>query len=198
LLNVAFAGVPGFWLLCPYDTSALDDSVLQEALQSHGFVSSCGQSAVPNRRYAPDQADRALWRDDLVPAPAEAQHLEIDATCIASARKVVQARAYELGLSERLAGDFALAVHEVVANSLKHGTGRGDMSMWESNESIVCEVRDGGRFAAPLAGRQRPIETGDTGRGLWMANQLCDLVQIRAGQGGTVVRLHMHKPSAGS
>ncbi|MEA2685742.1 MAG: hypothetical protein QOE93_937 [Actinomycetota bacterium] len=31
----------------------------------------------------------------------------------------------------------------------------------------------------------------DHGRGLWMANQLCDLVQLRTFASGTVVRLHM-------
>ena len=30
------------------------------------------------------------------------------------------------------------------------------------------------------------------GRGVWMANQLCDLVQVRSSDDGTVVRLHMH------
>ena len=29
------------------------------------------------------------------------------------------------------------------------------------------------------------------GRGLWLANQLCDLVQIRSAGGHTQVRLHM-------
>lgn len=28
-------------------------------------------------------------------------------------------------------------------------------------------------------------------RGLWMANQVCDLVRIRSGETGTAVRLHM-------
>jgi hypothetical protein len=29
------------------------------------------------------------------------------------------------------------------------------------------------------------------GRGLWLTNQLCDLVQIRSGDAGTVVRAHV-------
>jgi anti-sigma regulatory factor (Ser/Thr protein kinase) len=29
------------------------------------------------------------------------------------------------------------------------------------------------------------------GRGLWLANQLCDLVELRSGPVETVVRLHM-------
>ncbi|HYJ77750.1 MAG TPA: sensor histidine kinase, partial [Actinomycetes bacterium] len=32
------------------------------------------------------------------------------------------------------------------------------------------------------------------GRGLWLANQLCNLVQIRSGAAGTTVRLHARLP----
>ena len=32
------------------------------------------------------------------------------------------------------------------------------------------------------------------GRGLWIANQLCDLVQVRSGAAGTTVRLHARLP----
>jgi hypothetical protein len=42
LLNLAFAGVPAWWLLCPYDTSALGGPVLEEASRSHPFVSQRG------------------------------------------------------------------------------------------------------------------------------------------------------------
>ena len=41
----------------------------------------------------------------------------------------------------------------------------------------------------PLAGRLRPPPTQEGGRGLWLANQLCDLVQIRSRPGRTTVRL---------
>jgi anti-sigma regulatory factor (Ser/Thr protein kinase) len=34
-----------------------------------------------------------------------------------------------------------------------------------------------------------PPLSDEGGRGLWLANQLCDLVQIRSGENGTVVRL---------
>jgi hypothetical protein len=29
------------------------------------------------------------------------------------------------------------------------------------------------------------------GNGLWLVNQVCDLVQARTGQAGTTIRLHM-------
>jgi hypothetical protein len=34
--------VPAWWLLCPYDTSALGGPVLEEASRSHPFVSQRG------------------------------------------------------------------------------------------------------------------------------------------------------------
>ena len=39
--------------------------------------------------------------------------------------------------------------------------------------------------------RLRPDISQEGGRGLWLANQLCDLVKIRSGERGTVVRLHV-------
>jgi anti-sigma regulatory factor (Ser/Thr protein kinase) len=77
-----------------------------------------------------------------------------------------------------------------MVNSLKHGGGNGHVSIWTDGGSVICEVRDNGRFEEPLAGRRRPLSTSESGRGLWMANQLCDLVQIRNIAGGSIVRLH--------
>jgi hypothetical protein len=42
LLNLAFAGVLAWWLLCPYDTTSLDTEVLDEAWRSHPFVTEGG------------------------------------------------------------------------------------------------------------------------------------------------------------
>jgi len=50
-----------------------------------------------------------------------------------------------------------------------------------------------GKIADPLADRRKPDPNEPGRRGLWMANQLCDLVQIRVRAAGTVVRLHMHR-----
>jgi len=54
-----------------------------------------------------------------------------------------------------------------------------------------CEVRDGGQIHDLLAGRVRPGAEEIGGRGLWLVNHLCGLVQIRSSAGGTVVRLHL-------
>jgi hypothetical protein len=42
-----------------------------------------------------------------------------------------------------------------------------------------------------LLGRRMPVE--DEHDGLWHANQLCDLVQMRSSSTGTTVRVHAWK-----
>jgi hypothetical protein len=68
--------------------------------------------------------------------------------------------------------------------------GRGTLRLWRTSEALVCEVADGGVVADPLAGRLAPGTDEPDGRGLWMVNQLCDLVQLRSSAAGTVVRVH--------
>jgi anti-sigma regulatory factor (Ser/Thr protein kinase) len=83
-----------------------------------------------------------------------------------------------------------LAVHEIAANSIRHGGGRGTLRVWRDGGSLVCEIRDRGHIRDPLVGRTRPLPNATGGRGLWIANQICDLVQIRSTAAGTVVRVH--------
>jgi hypothetical protein len=47
--------------------------------------------------------------------------------------------------------------------------------------------------AGPLAGRIRPEIDQASGHGLWLVNQLCDLVQVRTSEHGTVVRAHTRR-----
>jgi anti-sigma regulatory factor (Ser/Thr protein kinase) len=64
--------------------------------------------------------------------------------------------------------------------------------MWSTGEALLCEIRDRGRIADPLAGRFAPDVRKVGGRGLWIVNQLCDLVQVRTADDGNVVRVHMY------
>jgi anti-sigma regulatory factor (Ser/Thr protein kinase) len=79
----------------------------------------------------------------------------------------------------------------VATNSLRHGGGSGVLRIWEKGSSLVCEVSDAGRIEDPLVGRGKPSGDLGSGFGLWLANQLCDLVQIRTFSTGSVVRLHV-------
>jgi hypothetical protein len=53
----------------------------------------------------------------------------------------------------------------------------------------VCEIA--GRIDDPLVGRRSPDHDGEHGRGMWLINQLCDLVELRPGPAGTTLRLRM-------
>jgi anti-sigma regulatory factor (Ser/Thr protein kinase) len=72
-----------------------------------------------------------------------------------------------------------------------HAEGRGTVKVWQEEGALVCEVSDDGRLVDPLLGRRRasPEELG--GRGLWLVNHLCDLVQMRSHASGTVVRVRL-------
>ena len=70
------------------------------------------------------------------------------------------------------------------------GGGSGTLRCWRDGESLVCEVKDSGHIQAPLIGRRRPQPEACSGRGVWLVNQLCDLVQIRSNPTGSVVRVH--------
>ena len=82
-------------------------------------------------------------------------------------------------------------MHELATNSLKHGSGEMVLRIWVERDSLVCEVRDHGRITDPMIGRATPAREDERGRGVWMANQLCDLVQVRSGPAGTTIRIHI-------
>ncbi len=54
-----------------------------------------------------------------------------------------------------------------------------------------------GLITDPLVGRRKPNPEGGGGAGLWIANLLCDLVQIRSTpQTGTTVRVYVEASKA--
>jgi anti-sigma regulatory factor (Ser/Thr protein kinase) len=88
--------------------------------------------------------------------------------------------------------DLLIAVSEIVTNSIIHAGGAAELRIWLAEPSFICEIKDAGFIADPLAGRVRPPIAGIGGRGLWLATQLCDLLQLRSTEAGNVIRLHMH------
>jgi anti-sigma regulatory factor (Ser/Thr protein kinase) len=190
LLNLAFAEDPGFWLLCPYDTDALEPSVVEEARRTHPFVV-CDGTPSASAVYGGLKAATAPFEDPLPEPAGRSEELDFEAETLAGLRHFVARRADAAGLEAARRDDLVLAVNEVATNSLRHGAGRGVLRAWREPGSVVCEVRDEGRFDAPMAGRERPSPGQVGGYGMWLANQLCELVQVRSLPGGTVVRVHM-------
>jgi anti-sigma regulatory factor (Ser/Thr protein kinase) len=192
LLNLAFARSPAWRLLCPYDTRTLDPAVIEEALRSHPVVVQNGQPRASDR-YAGLEELCAPFVDPLADPPGAVHELAFDADSLADVRRLVYWRAAAAGLGVLRTNDLVLAVNEILTNSVRHGGGAGLLRIWQDGDALVCEVRDRGRIEDPLADRRKPGAEQTGGRGLWMANQLCDLVQIRSLADGNVVRLSMRR-----
>jgi anti-sigma regulatory factor (Ser/Thr protein kinase) len=186
LLNLALGDDP-VWLVCPYDTSTLDATVIEDALRNHPYVTR-GTSG-SNARYAAPEVE---FDEALAPLPPPDDELEYEYGTLHAMRRFVAAAALRCGFGEEHVDAIVLAANEVASNSLRHGGGHGTLRVWTHDGSIVCELRDGGRIEGQaLLGRIRPEPGQAGGHGLWLANQLCDLVQVRSGPDGTVVRLHL-------
>jgi anti-sigma regulatory factor (Ser/Thr protein kinase) len=187
LLNVAFAEDPDFRLLCPYDAGSLPDDVLERVAVSHHHVCRDGR-AEESDAFDPSPDSLA---GELPPPTAAPETFTFGLSELAEVRNRVAAAAERAGLDPGGVADLVTATSELAANSVMHGGGSGALRMWDERGALLTEVEDTGRIEEPLVGRLRPGITQEGGRGLWLANQLCDLVQIRSGVSRTVVRLHL-------
>ena len=190
LLNLAFQDAPAWHLVCPYDLDALPTAVIDEAHRNHPYIRERDAERLSDR-YAEAIERRVPFEGPLAPAPADAPGVSFGSGGLDALRGFVYSEAAAARLPMSRSDDLVLAVNEVATNSLRYGGGEGVLLMWSDADAVVCEIRDRGRFAQPLVGRVRPTAERIGGRGLWLVNQLCDLVQIRSSDDGTVVRLHM-------
>lgn len=187
LLNSAGVQAWPLSLLCLYDLTLLGADSLGEMRRTHPTVR--GES--DNPAYDPHRA-ATLFASPLADPPPDALGREMRGPELAPTREFVRSFADDELPPDRRE-DLVLAASEVVTNSLRHGGGACRMSIWEDATSVICEVRDAGHITDPLVGRLAPARDARAGRGLWLANHLCDLVQIRSSQAGTVVRLHVDR-----
>lgn len=192
LLNVAFGNGQAWWLLCPYDTERLDSAVIDEARRSHEFVSE-GGSALRSADFRGIDESGAPFARPLPDPGTTVREIAFRAENLLAVRRMVVRAGTDAGLRAARIQDFVTAVNEVATNSLVHGGGTGTLRVWHDPARLTCEVRDAGHYDRPLADRERPGPQASGPRGLWVANQLCDLLQIRTLAGGTVVRAHMKR-----
>jgi anti-sigma regulatory factor (Ser/Thr protein kinase) len=193
LLNASFPQNLPFWLVCPYDKTALPPAVLVEAERNHPLLRE-GKREKPSEIYRGERVQTDPFTAPLPDAPVDALVVAYDATTLGKARALVSRRAAVAGFRPSALADLVFAVNEVATNSIRHGGGAGTLRLWLDDDRLLCELRDSGHFQhQPLVGRERPTADPSGPRGLWLANQLCDLVQVRSFPTGAVVRLHMRR-----
>jgi anti-sigma regulatory factor (Ser/Thr protein kinase) len=149
-----------------------------------------GGRSLLNRDYAGTDFDPFAGS---LPEPSGAvEELDLSRLTLDRVRHLVADHAAAAGLDGKRSGEIVVAVNEAVTNTLRHAEGIGVLRLWRDDASVICDVVDHGWIHDPLAGRLPAGTTDQDGRGLWLINQLCDLVQIRSSETSTTVRMHMH------
>jgi anti-sigma regulatory factor (Ser/Thr protein kinase) len=190
LLNLAFDSGQPWSLLCPYDLNAVDDRVIEAARASHPFIAQDGERQ-GSRHYLPWREAPDALGEALPPPSARPEEMAFTAEDLRRLRRFVTRRAATAMLSATRTEQLVVAVNELATNSVRHGGGEGILRMWRETETLVCEVLDRGRIEDPLLGCSRPSPDQRAGFGVWLANHLCDLVQIRSTSNGSQVRVHV-------
>ncbi|PWK83559.1 anti-sigma regulatory factor (Ser/Thr protein kinase) [Lentzea atacamensis] len=194
LINHAFAG-SDVTILCPYDTVGLEDHVVADARATHPVVWE------PYRRYSSDlyAPDEVVARyNQPLPEQPDVDELPVtEPTQLSAVRRWAAERARRHGLEADRIADLEYIATELVTNSLVHTPGGCRLRLWRHENHVVCEVRDTGQLADPLAGR-RPRPAGlRGGRGVLLVNQFADLVRVHATPHGTTIYALL-RPAAGT
>jgi anti-sigma regulatory factor (Ser/Thr protein kinase) len=124
-----------------------------------------------------------------------------DSGTLYALRAAVQAHLGRFSLSEDQVSDVVLAVHELAANAIAHGAGRGRLRMWVTAGLLSCEIADTGP-ADPVTACG-PAEVADPwpvedGHGLWLVRQVASHLDLRSGPRGTraTVTFTLPRPAA--
>ena len=176
-------------LLCPYDADRLDTEIIAGAEMTHPrLVGEDGRRRDSPRYDEPlDVATGKHW--PLAP-PVEPISEHAFAGDLGSLRRSVASDRHAADLGRRVV-DLVFAVSEAASNALKHADGTCITRLWRDGGSIVSEVSTRSAMDDPYAGRRRPPWDAEDGRGLWMINHVCDLVELRSRGGETVLRMHV-------
>jgi anti-sigma regulatory factor (Ser/Thr protein kinase) len=196
LLDHAFAAGAPWRLLCPYDRR-LPSAVRDGALRTHArWRDADGGGPSPAYRTLPRDGDLATL-PSCAPLPAPTDVVlrgEFGQRDVPAVRRTVRQYARFSGLGPEQVENLELAASELTSNCICHGGGSGSVAMWREPDAVVVEFSCPGRLTDPLAGRRRPDPAGEGGMGLYLVQQLCDLVQTRTGPGGTTTRVSTWVP----
>jgi len=133
---------------------------------------------------------------------------EIRAATLSALREAVLGCASAAGLSRDRSLDVMLAAHELAANVIRHGSGRGRLLLRVTARALSCQVSDA--QATAKAGLDAAYEADGTdgtaapaagwpaehGHGLWLVRKTADRVQVAAGPAGSVVSIAFNLPAA--
>jgi anti-sigma regulatory factor (Ser/Thr protein kinase) len=178
-------------VLCAYDASRLREQTVRDALRTHPeLLTEHGP-----RRSQTFVDPRVFVREHAIAekAPRDAHAFALDRLDdVPWIRHQAAASAAAAGLEPGKIADLLVAVGEVATNALVHGNAPRSVWTYVREGAFVCHIRDGGRgLTDSLVGHLAPDLYAPGGRGLWLAHQLCDVVETAHDTTGTHVSLRM-------
>ncbi|MGW5363477.1 anti-sigma factor RsbA family regulatory protein [Actinopolymorpha pittospori] len=191
LANLAFAGRTAT-IVCAYHVATVHgaivhDAAVDDAVRTHPVVVDSDGDRWESLRYA-DQVQLATEALHPLPKPPTApETLTFEVADQGELREFVTTHATRAGLRGRRLDDLLYAVAEATSDIVERTSGPDRLRIWRSDERLVCELHSTGQLA-PLAGR---LPGDGDSRGLLLASEVADLVQIDAHPTGTTVRIHV-------
>jgi anti-sigma regulatory factor (Ser/Thr protein kinase) len=189
VVNAAFSS-SGAHVICGYDTRTAPSDVLEAARRTHPLLAGW-HGTRRNRSY--DEPDRFGVDCDRTPLPAPKQRpdsLSFERLeDLRSVRRFIECHARRLAMHDVEMVKLRQAVDSIAGNAVKHGAPPMEFRLWAEDAAVVCEVVDFGHWRPDGLVGFLPPNPGNGFEGLWGARMLVDMVQVRAGWSGTVVRL---------
>jgi hypothetical protein len=189
-LNVTLAST-SISMICPYDARILDQDIVSGALHTHP-VQVVGSHPSPSAHYTdPAAFVRSCGTGPLADPPAGAAAFQFDGD-LRRLRRFIADRAAAHGVTGDRADMLVVAVSEVGAYLKSRWPASAAVRSWEQPGAVVCDFRQpGASISDPFIGlRPAELVPGD-GDGLWLANQICDWMEIQCGGDGCTIQLQV-------
>jgi anti-sigma regulatory factor (Ser/Thr protein kinase) len=188
LVNVALAEHE-VSVLCPFDAEHLAAEILAGAELTHPYlIDDVGPR--PSMSYGdPVEVASGNGWPQTEPAPPVSE-LAFDGD-LGELRHALAADPLLEALEPARRADLVFAFNEAASNAVRHGDGLARARVWRDDDDVVGEVSTSTAIDDPLAGRRTPDPADAGGRGLWLINQVCDLVELRSDTEGASVRMHV-------
>jgi anti-sigma regulatory factor (Ser/Thr protein kinase) len=190
VLNHALGDAP-VTMVCVYDAATLPAGVLERVASTHPLLGAGpfhpspaflgAEPFLARHAHGPLSVPDDAWRSGARVTPTEA-------------RGRVRSLLLAGTLSPEVLDDIAVIVTELVTNAWAAGASAVECFCWHDADWVSVQIDDDGPgLADPLAGYRRPTSGVEEGRGLWIARQLADLVQIECRPDGTSVRARLER-----
>jgi hypothetical protein len=189
LLNLAISPDTPLWLLCPYDADALGTDLIDEAHRSHPAIVE-SDSYRGSTTYGGAYHVGSLFGLELLPPIGPVRNLVVNGDDGHQVADWVRRWAEASGLSVQRSGRLATAMRAITQSSLTRPGHSEVLQLWQDCSALICQIHDPGHVQDPMIGRHAEGQDSPRGRALRLANDLCDLVQVRSGPAGTTVRVH--------